>query len=134
MTTFRVKLGSSDGELAVREVNGASSEEVQAQLAAEGYFVFSIQRKMDMGAYIGVKRSIPPKEFIRFNKEFRGLVRAGLPIAEGFDLILKRMKSGRLRAMLEEDATHLGTSKRVSASSTDSTAHSLLRNASRILT
>ena len=112
MAVFRVKLGSSDGELAIREAHGHSGSEIREQLTREGYFVFSVRRRLDWGSWIGFKRAIPPKTFITFNKELRGLVRAGLPIAEGFDIVLERMKRGPLRTMLEDvrDKLHAGRS------------------------
>ncbi|MDJ0838963.1 MAG: type II secretion system F family protein [Acidobacteriota bacterium] len=112
MATFRVKLGTSDGELATREAHGNSVDEITAHFVNEGYFVFNVQRQLDISGWVGLKRKIPSKQFITFNKEFRGLVRAGLPIAEGFDIILKRMKPGRLRTLLEDvrEKLHKGQS------------------------
>jgi len=112
MAVFKVKLGSSDGELAIREAHGHSPDQIRDQLTREGFFVFSVQRRFDWGTWIGYKRPIPAKTFITFNKELRGLVRAGLPIAEGFDILLERMKPGPLRTMLEDvrDKLHAGRS------------------------
>lgn len=112
MATFRVKLGTGDGQLTVREAHGNSAEEVSAFFTGEGFFVFSVERRMDMATLVGLRRKLPAKQFITFNKEFRGLIKAGLPVAEGLDIILKRMKQGRLRNMLESvrESLHKGRS------------------------
>jgi len=112
MATFNVKLGSSEGELAVRQAIGRNAEEVAAQFSSEGFFVFSVKRVFEPAAMLGFQKRIPIKRFMLFNKEFRGLVRAGMPIVEGFELLLKRMKEGSLRSMLEEvrDKLHKGES------------------------
>ena len=101
MATYKVKIGLSDGGLEMRQAQGRSAVEVQEQFVSEGYFVFSVKKVTELPRLFGISRKIPARQFIVFNKEFRGLVRAGLPIVEGFDLLLKRMKEGRLRSLLE---------------------------------
>ncbi len=102
MATFKVKLGSSEGNVLYRQTQGGSVAEVTRTFRAEGYYVFSVARTFDLAAFLGLRRKIPMKQFILFNKEFRGLVRAGLPIVEGFDILLKRMKEGRLKTLLQQ--------------------------------
>ena len=102
MATFKVKLGSNDGNILFRQARGQSETEVADRLRAEGYYVFSISRNFDFGSFLSFGGGIPIKRFLVFNKEFRGLVRAGLPIVEGFDILLKRMKPDRLENLLRQ--------------------------------
>jgi len=92
--------------------HGNSLEEVQANFVREGYFVFSIRRHMDFAEMFGLKRKISSKKFITFNKTFRGLVRAGMPITEGFEILLKGMAPSKLRTLLEavREKLHKGQS------------------------
>lgn len=101
MATYKVKLGSSEGELFTRQVHGHSPLEVRKQFQSEGYFVFSISPVFNLAGLLGMRKKVPHRQFLIFNKEFRGLVKAGLPIVEGLDILLKRMKPGRLRTLIE---------------------------------
>ena len=100
MATFKVKIGTSDGELAIRHVHGHSQAEVHENFTREGYYVFSVTRALDLPSLFGLRKGISPAKFIMFNKEFRGLIRAGLPIVEGLDMLLRRMKENRLKSVL----------------------------------
>lgn len=102
MATFKVKLGSSEGEVLFRQATGAGAAEIRDQFQREGFYVFSVERQLDVSGLLGLRRKIPVREFIVFNKEFRGLVRAGLPIVEGLDILLNRMKDGSLKRMLAD--------------------------------
>jgi len=121
MAVFKVKLGSREGELAIREAHGYSLEQVREQLTSEGYFVFSIQRRIDWRGWIGLRRRISAKALITFNKELRGLVRAGLPIADSFDILLERMKAGPLRTMLTDVREKLHAGRALSDAFADHT-------------
>lgn len=102
MATYKVKLGSSEGELFVRQVHGHDPSDVRRQFQNEGYYVFSVAPVLNITGMLGFRKKVPHGQFLIFNKEFRGLVKAGLPIVEGLDILLKRMKPGRLRTLLEE--------------------------------
>lgn len=102
MTIFKVKIGSGDGQILVRQAQGHSREEVFQHFLREGYYVFSVSRSLEPGSLLGLRKRIAAKQFILFNKEFRGLVRAGIPIVEGFDILLKRMKPDRMKTLLEQ--------------------------------
>ena len=100
MANFRVKLGSGDGSVLSRTIHGQSAHEVTQHFQKEGYYVFSVDKAFDFSGLFGVQRRIPRAKFILFNREFRGLVKAGLPIVEGLDILLKRMKLSPLQALL----------------------------------
>lgn len=100
MANFRVKLGSSDGSVLSRTIHGQSAQEVTQHFRGEGYYVFSVDKTFNFSDLLGVQRRIPRTKFILFNREFRGLIKAGLPIVEGLDILLKRMKASPLQALL----------------------------------
>ena len=109
MATFHVKIGTIEGEIVERTVYGQSETEVRDAFRKDGYYLFSIVKAFDFGGFFAFRRKVGAKAFILFNKEFRGLVRAGLPIVEGFDILLKRMKPGKLKTLLSgvrERITH----------------------------
>ncbi len=115
MATYQVKLGSNDGDLLTRQVHGKNPVEVRRQLQNEGYFVFSVRPVFNLVSLLGLSRKLPSRKFLMFNKEFRGLVKAGLPIVEGLDILLKRMEPGRMRTMLEAVRARLRAGESLSA-------------------
>lgn len=102
MAVYKVKLGSADGSVVERVMRGASASDLRQSLTREGYFVFNVSPTLDTSALLGFKRAIKPKDFIIFNREFRGLIKAGLPVLESLDVLLKRMKAGGLRTVIED--------------------------------
>ncbi len=102
MAVYKVKLGSTDGRVFERRADGGSQAEIRRNFQSEGYYVFSVSRALDLAALLGFRRKAPAGRFIAFNKELRGLVRAGLPIVEGLDIVLKRLREDRFKAMLTQ--------------------------------
>jgi len=100
MAVYKVKLGAADGQVLERQTHGGSGEEIRRNFQSEGYYVFSVTRAFDPLSAFGLGRRIPTRRFIAFNKELRGLIRAGLPIVEGLDITLKRMREDRLKSLL----------------------------------
>lgn len=100
MAVFKVKLGSSDGAVLERQARGHSSHEVKARFQHEGYFVFSVKRTLEPANFLGFGRRVAAKPFILFNKEMRSLIKAGLPVVEGLDLLLGRMRHKRLAELI----------------------------------
>lgn len=102
MANFKVKLGSGDGSVLHRTIHGQSAQEVMHHFQQEGYYVFSVVKTFDFKSMLGLKQRIPRSKFIVFNREFRGLVKAGLPIVEGLDILLKRMRPSPLCSLLTQ--------------------------------
>ena len=100
MANFRVKLGSGEGAVLYRTIHGQNAQEVHQHFQKEGYYVFSVDRTVDLNTLFGFKRKVPRDKFILFNREFRGLVKAGLPIVEGLDILLRRMRPSPLYSLL----------------------------------
>lgn len=101
MATYTVKLGTNEGALSTRQVVGNNADEVRRRLTAEGYFVFSVKTSLNPLKMLS-RRKVPQKKFLMFNKELRGLVKAGLPITEGLDIIIARHEAGPLLTLIED--------------------------------
>ncbi|MDX1644582.1 MAG: type II secretion system F family protein, partial [Thermoanaerobaculia bacterium] len=74
------------------------------ELERLGYHVFAIRR-----GGLGLSwllpsdrrpRRIPPRRLLIFNQELAALLRAGLPVLQALDLLLKRQRQGELKARL----------------------------------
>jgi type IV pilus assembly protein PilC len=77
----------------------ATEREARERLVQQGYLVYSVKPK-DLGARLsgrgGRRRSINLEKFLIFNQQFVTLVRAGLPILKGLDLLADRLTDPKL--------------------------------------
>lgn len=102
MANFRVKVGTGAGEIAERDAMGVSAKEVRNKFLDDGYFVFDVARVWSLSDFVQWGRRVSSRQFILFNREFRGLVKAGVPVVEGLQMVLDRMRPGPLRTMITE--------------------------------
>src|SRR5687767_4471480 len=103
MPEFIARVGTSDGTVMERSFTADSEDALRADLAQREYFVFGIRRKSGVGALlpdVRGRRSIKMKEFLLFNQELAALLRAGLPILGGLDILLERRKNPVFRKAL----------------------------------
>ncbi len=100
MANFRVKVGSGNGEVVIKEAVGPTAAVVREKFLDDGYFVFNISRNWSINDISQLGRKLSTRQFILFNREFRGLVKAGVPVVEGLKMVVERQKPGALRAML----------------------------------
>ena len=96
MPLFSYKAVCEDGSTVVDEQTAATSAEVRASLEDRGYLVLDVRKK---GAFAG-SRGANPKEFLIFNQEFVTLVKAGLPIMQGLEILHHRMERPDFRSAL----------------------------------
>ena len=88
-----------------------TERDARDRLAQQGYLVYSVRAK-DFGARfrgVGKRQKINLEKFLIFNQQFVTLIRAGLPILQGLDLLADRLtdeKLGRhIRAVRDEVRT-----------------------------
>lgn len=76
-----------------------TEREARERLAQQGYLVYSVRAK-DLGARLGGgrarARTVNLEKFLIFNQQFVTLVRAGLPILQGLDLLADRLTDEKL--------------------------------------
>ncbi len=107
MPEFVCRLGAPGGDI-VQKVYAAENETaLKKNLSSEGYYIFRVERRHPfreaLGSLFGPRRAkVPQKDFILFNQEFAALVRAGLPILQGLEILLERMKVGVMKQTLEK--------------------------------
>lgn len=104
---FICRLGTPTGAV-VREVRLADDEaSLRRELAGAGYHVFELRPKSWMGrlqlpALRGRARRIAPRPFLVFNQELAALLRAGLPLLQGLDMMVERVQEADLRRVLTD--------------------------------
>ena len=102
MAEFLVKLADERGHVSEQLEHGYSESEVRDRVAQQGYLVYSVKPRgiFSPGRPLGRGR-IRQGPFVVFNQQFLTLIRAGLPILTGLELLIKRQKDETLKAVLE---------------------------------
>ncbi|HKD02465.1 MAG TPA: type II secretion system F family protein [Terriglobales bacterium] len=104
MPEFLVKAADERGHLLQQVENGYSEAEVRERFVQQGFLVYWVKPR---GIYSGGRlrlsagTKVKPSQFLIFNQQFLTLIKAGLPILNSLDLLIKRQKSPKLRTLLE---------------------------------
>jgi type IV pilus assembly protein PilC len=83
--------------------HGYSVDEVRERFASQGYLVYWVKPQGFLsGAGVGRGRGrLKQANFLVFNQQFLTLLKAGLPILNSLDLLIKRQKDAYLKQLLE---------------------------------
>jgi type IV pilus assembly protein PilC len=103
MAEYLIKVADERGRLVQQVENGYSEAEVRERFAQQGYLVYWVKpRGMFAGGEFKLGRGkVRQSTFVIFNQQFLTLIKAGLPILNSLDLLIKRQKDVRLRSLLE---------------------------------
>ncbi|MGO8793474.1 MAG: type II secretion system F family protein [Candidatus Sulfotelmatobacter sp.] len=103
MAEFVVKIADERGHTHQQVEQGYSVAEVRERFAAQGYLVHWVkpQGLLSTGLAGRRGRKLKQSSFLVYNQQFLTLIKAGLPILNSLDLLIKRQKDVRLRAVLE---------------------------------
>ena len=101
MAEFLVKVADERGNLTHQVESGYSEAEVRERFTAQGFLVYWVKPKsiLSGGAIRGKK--VRPTAFLIFNQQFLTLLKAGLPILNALDLLIKRQKDNYFRSLLQ---------------------------------
>src|SRR6185295_2466006 len=102
MAQFLVKVADDRGHLAQQVEHGYSESEVRERFVQQGYLVYWVKPR---GLFSGGKiqfggRKVRQSQFVIFNQQFLTLIKAGLPILNSLDLLIKRQKDANLKSWL----------------------------------
>ncbi|HTR67181.1 MAG TPA: type II secretion system F family protein [Terriglobales bacterium] len=103
MAEFVIKVADERGRMAQHVERGISESEIRDRFAQQGYLVYWVKpRGLLSGGDISLgSRGIKHSQFLIFNQQFLTLIKAGLPILNSLDLLIKRQKDASLRSLLE---------------------------------
>jgi type IV pilus assembly protein PilC len=102
MAEFVVKIADDRGRLHQQVEHGYSEAEVRDRFTQQGYLVYWVKPQGILSGGLSRKRGrLKPQSFLVFNQQFLTLIRAGLPIMNSLDLLIKRQKDAHLRQVLE---------------------------------
>jgi type IV pilus assembly protein PilC len=106
MSTYRCKIGTSDGRVLEKEFEAENREALQESLEAQGFFVFKIHKASLQWFSKGVGGgSLSGRRFLTLNQEMQVLIRSGLPILQVLDTLVDRMEAGGLLNTLQDIRT-----------------------------
>ena len=103
MAEFVVKIADERGRIQQHTEQGVSEAEVRDRFSQQGYLVYWVkpQGLMSGGVAFRRRRKLKQSVFLVFNQQFLTLIRAGLPILNSLELLIKRQKDAQLKQILE---------------------------------
>lgn len=112
MATYVCRLGLPDGAVAVRTIEAADDGALRTEIARLNARLFSVRVAGDAPKALATgrgaalsrlsfgSRPVKPAEFVVFNQELVALLKAGLPIVAGFEILLERQENARFKRIL----------------------------------
>jgi type IV pilus assembly protein PilC len=97
---YVLKYADARGEIHQQVAEAATEKDLREKYAQQGFLIYSIKPRGQMiaGLPVGVgrKKKINLEKFLIFNQQFVTLIRAGLPILKGLDLLSDRLTDAKL--------------------------------------
>jgi type IV pilus assembly protein PilC len=114
MAEFLLRYADARGQMHEQLTDAPNEREARERLSQQGYLVYSVRAK-DLGARLGGlggrKKTVNLEKFLIFNQQFVTLIRAGLPILQGLDLLADRLTDEKLGRYIQavRDEVRTGT-------------------------
>jgi type IV pilus assembly protein PilC len=103
MAEFLVKVADERGHLLEQVENGYSEAEVRERFVQQGFLVYWVKPRGVLSGDFSFRRrgKVKQSQFVIFNQQFLTLIKAGLPILNSLDLLIKRQKNKYLQTLLQ---------------------------------
>lgn len=102
MAEFVVKIADERGRVHQHVEQGYSEAEVRDRFSQQGYLVYWVKPQgLLAGGVLHRRKKLKQNTFLVFNQQFLTLIRAGLPILNSLELLIKRQKDAQLKQILE---------------------------------
>ena len=117
MPDFVLKYADSRGEVHSQSATAATEQELRERFSGQGFLIYSIQPRRTAAILSGSmpgsnsRKKINLEKFLIFNQQFVTLIRAGLPILKGLDLLADRLTDPKLTPYIQSvrDEVRRGT-------------------------
>jgi type IV pilus assembly protein PilC len=99
MAEFILRYADPRGHVHEQVAEAGSEREARERLTQQGFLVYSVKARDLAGRLSGLggrRKKISLERFLIFNQQFVTLVRAGLPILKGLDLLADRLTDSKL--------------------------------------
>jgi type IV pilus assembly protein PilC len=103
MAEFVIKIADERGHLVEQVENGYSEAEVRDRFVQQGFLVYWVKPRSLLSGDLSFRRrgKVKQSQFLIFNQQFLTLIKAGLPILNSLDLLIKRQKNKYLHSLLQ---------------------------------
>ena len=103
MAEFVVKIADERGHLLEQVENGYSEAKVRDRFVQQGFLVYWVKPRGCSPAGFGLRGAgkVKQGQFLIFNSQFLTLIKAGLPILNSLDLLIKRQRDPYLQSLLQ---------------------------------
>ena len=101
MPIYKYKVSDAGGKVVVSSGNAKSKEELASTLTADGFKVLSIKKAQSV-SFSPFSKKISLLEKANFFRFLSTMLRAGLSISEGFEVIKKETQGERMKKILSE--------------------------------
>ncbi len=103
MAEYLVKLADERGHIQEKTESGHSESEVRERYSQAGFLVYSVKARGGVGSFrLPFGRKVKPQQFLIFNQQFLTLIRAGLPIVQSMELLMRRQRNEYFKKILED--------------------------------
>jgi len=102
MSDFVLKYADGRGQIHQQVATAGSEKELRDRFSQQGFLIYSIKPRtaaasaLTGGSLFGGKKKLNLERFLIFNQQFVTLIRAGLPILKGLDLLAERLTDPKL--------------------------------------
>src|SRR5689334_16654165 len=103
MAEFLVKMADERGHVLQQVESGVSEQEIRERFVQQGFMVYSVKTRRGLLPIGGGarKKILKADQFVIFNQQFLTLIKAGLPILKSLNILSKRQKNPRFKAILD---------------------------------
>jgi len=103
MGEFLIRVADERGHLAEQVESGYSEAEVRDRFVQQGFLVYWVKPRGVLSGDFSLRRrgKVKQSQFVIFNQQFLTLIKAGLPILNSLDLLIKRQKNPYLQTLLQ---------------------------------
>ena len=108
MAEFVVKYADGRGQIHQQVAPAVSEKELRERYSQQGFLIYSVKPRTASGlAATGLfrrRKKLNLEKFLIFNQQFVTLIRAGLPILKGLDLLAERLTDADAGAVYQVGA------------------------------
>ena len=101
MAEFLIKVADERGHLLQQVENGYSEAEVRDRLVQQGFLVYWVKPRTLLSGDLSRRGKVKQEPFLIFNSQFLTLIKAGLPILNSLDLLIKRQRNQYFQSLLQ---------------------------------
>src|SRR5271156_1548761 len=101
MAEYLLKYADGRGQIHQQVAAATSEKELRDRYSSQGFLIYSIKPRGATGGLMRGSRKINVEKFLIFNQQFVTLIRAGLPILKGLDLLADRLTDHKLSGYLK---------------------------------